>query len=155
MGSVADLRYCAKYPFTRQSKEYLQANGRDFEKVDLDLLNLATERIKEAMSDDSERVKAKYNELGNSREEFLKKELMTYPLAKIIAALSKDRFILTKVGKDGAKKAQHPLQLEPDYGVVEEMSRQFFHVTETQDGLAVPFEEYLNNVRSEERRVGK
>jgi DNA primase large subunit len=146
--TLEDLRFCAKYPFTKEARDYL-----DFLKINLDnlddaMIEYGAKRITESLGDFSKHSREKSEQIRTSKEPYLMNELISYPVSKILASLSEDRALKKKFAKAEAQKAYYFLQLEDSdslYGI----AKQFFHVQREKDVFSVPFQEYLNNMPEE------
>ena len=146
--TLEDLRFCAKYPFTKEARDYL-----DFLKINLDSLDDAmieygAKRITESLGDFSKHSREKSEQIKTSKEPYLMNELISYPVSKILTALTEDRSLKKKFAKAEAQKAYYFLQLEDEdslYGI----AKQFFHAQRDKDVFSVPFQEYLNNMPEE------
>jgi len=145
---MEDLRFCAKYPFTKEAKEYL-----DFLKINLDSIDDATieygaKRITESLGDFSKYAREKSEQIKTSKEPYLMNELISYPVSKILVSLSEDRALKKKFAKAESQRVYHFLQFE-DEETVYSIAKQFFHIQKEKDLFLVPFQEYLNNTPEE------
>jgi len=145
---LEDLRFCAKYPFTKEARDYL-----DFLKVNLDSLDDAmieygAKRITESLGDSSKYAREKSEQIKKSKEPYLMNELISYPVSKILVSLSEDRALKKKFAKAESQRIYHFLQFE-DEETVYGIAKQFFHIQKEKDLFLVPFQEYLNNMPEE------
>lgn len=65
--TLEDLRFCAKYPFTKEARDYL-----DFLKVNLDslddsMIEYGTKRITESLGDFSKYAREKFKQIRTSK----------------------------------------------------------------------------------------
>lgn len=123
------LRFCAKYPFTEEAGEEVL---KDF---NLDNLNdeflEKTEHRIEAALKDSDDPKKHRRMIEDAWENTLIQEIVSYPLTKITAALSSDRYISRKVAGNEAAKTQHYLEME-DSKTGREIAQEILPIEETE-----------------------
>lgn len=146
--ALEDLRFCAKYPFTKEAKEYL-----DFLKINLDTLDdsmieAGATRVTDSLGDSSKYARDRLEQISKAKEPYLMNELISYPVSKILVSLTEDRSLKKKFATAEAQKVYLFLQFEDDetlYGI----AKQFFKVQKEKGAFLVPFQEYLNNMPPE------
>jgi len=126
---MADLAFCAHYPFSRQAKEYVSQHGIE---LTSGILGKAEERVKDAISEGG-RLK-RVAELPAAMEE----ELALYAAARMIISAAANRYLINRYSVAEAKRARdyfdsddsgHPQYLEEvaaDFGIRFEKSGENF-----------------------------
>lgn len=144
-----DLRFCVKYPFTEEAKEYLKSSLRmDLESVEDRFVEAAVERIEKSMKTQAEvNFGERLKEIENSKEPYLTTSLISYPISKIIAGISHDNYIRRRYARAEAGSVRYFLQLDDEENVFR-IGKQIFDVQKTkEDGVySVPLNQYLNNI---------
>jgi DNA primase large subunit len=139
MPSLQDLRFYAKYPFTKDAREYLDSLKLNFENVDVDLLDDASNRIT-SMSREGELLK----EIDSGQEHFLQKWIISYPLSKVLATLSKNMLIKKQFARSQARLVNFFLNFENEETIAK-IGKQLFDIKEKDNKYIVPFYQYLNH----------
>ncbi|NYZ79822.1 hypothetical protein H0N95_01060, partial [Candidatus Micrarchaeota archaeon] len=137
-----DLVFCAKYPFTKEAKEYLSSVSADFSKIGDETIEAASERVKSSLAGSrSDRLK----QINSSKRSYLMNEILTFPLAKILASLNGDYFVRKQFASAESKEVYSLLQLDSDDNLMK-VANQLLSLEKKGDKFAVPVVEYLNNV---------
>jgi DNA primase large subunit len=140
MESLEELRFCAKYPFTKEAKDFLAKADIDLGAVAEDATAMDTARERVAKAKDP---RAELNEINaSSNSDFLTNKIISFPAAKIIALLSGDYSLLRQWARNETRRAYHFLQLE-DEETLAKIASQFFSVTREGSDFVVPFQQYL------------
>ena len=145
---LEDLRFCAKYPFTKEARDYLDFLKINLDSIDDSMIEYGAKRITESLGDPSKRAREKSEQIKTSKEPYLMNELISYPVSKILTSLSEDRALKKKFAKAEAQKVYYFLQFEDNDGLFD-IAAQFFHVQREKETFLVPFQEYLNNMPEE------
>ncbi|MFW5902887.1 MAG: hypothetical protein ACOCTT_03295 [archaeon] len=137
------LRFCAKYPFIEKAREIL----KDFNLNEIgdEFIEEAERRIESALKN-TDNPEKHLRMIRNAWKDTLIREIVTYPLTKITAAQTGDRYIKQKIGKNEAKKTKHYLKLEKPEKI-EEIAKEVFKLEETQNEdkpYKIPMHKYLN-----------
>jgi len=140
--ALEDLRFCAKYPFTKEAKEYIGFLKLNLDNVDDAVLDYSSKRIADSYIDPMKYTREKLTQLQLSKEPYLVNEIISYPISKIIASLSESIILKKKFAKAEAQKVHRFLQSE-DIGTIEAIAGQFFRIEREKDHFLVPFSEYL------------
>lgn len=134
--------FCAKYPFTKEAKDYLASISADFSKIGDETLEAASERVKSSLaSGRSDRLK----QIKSSKYSYLVNEILTFPLAKILAGLNGDYFVRKQFASAEAKDVYYFLQLDSDDNLMK-VADQVLSIEKKGGRFAVPVIEYLNNI---------
>jgi len=131
-----ELKYCAKYPFTNSAKKLIAGMNLDFETIsenDIDfayqsLLNLLTKNY------------VNFKELENSKENYLRQYLISYPLSNMIINLSKSPYLKMKYARMKALQAKRFLNFESSE-VFNKLSDELF-----QTHFEISYQDYLANL---------
>lgn len=143
MDELEHLKFCAKYPFSKQAKEHINYYNVNFEKIDVKTLELAVERIKKAVEGNSpvENFKA----INSTKMmEYLSDLLITYPVANALVSLNGDFFIKKRYARAIADNIYYFLQMEKQE-IVEELASDF-NIKKQGDYFLISLVEYSNNV---------
>jgi DNA primase large subunit len=146
--TLEDLRFCAKYPFTKEARDYLDFLKINLDNLDDSMIEYGAKRITESLGDFSKYAREKFEQIRTSKEPYLMNELISYPVSKILTALTEDRSLKKKFAKAEAQKVYYFLQLENEDSLYD-IAKQFFHVQREKGVFLVPFQEYLNNMPEE------
>lgn len=139
MPTVEELHFCAKYPFSNEARAYVEKNPPA---ALGDLLLTAKQRVLDAF--DRARMREGFLSIKDSRSEtFLKGQIFSYPLARIIVALAEDSRIKREWAYAEAGRVDYFLQLEQDKRVAEKLGEQIFSLEANESGYSVPFYEYI------------
>ena len=139
MMSTEELQFCAKYPFTKQAKDYIKEESIDFSNIEMDFLDYAVKRVQESLDDKVVRP------VVSSAPEILSLDVITFPLAKILASLTKDRYIVTALARGESRRALSFLKFE-DNERIYNIGSQFFDLKKEGEDIIIPFTQYLNAV---------
>ncbi len=126
------MDFMAKYPFSKETKSYLEKEGRDFESLH-DELDYALERAKQSVQGER---KGKWP---------TQTEIYTYPLSKILVSLLNDYYISKKFAKGEAKRVEHLLQGDTEENL-EKLAAEFFDFEKNKSEYLIPVYQYLNYV---------
>lgn len=134
---MADLLFCARYPFTAEAKDYVSKQGLE---LTSGMIEKAEERLQGALS--TGKIK-KIAELAEAREE----ELILYAAARMIVSVANNRYLINRYAVAEAKRASDylssDLSAHPDY--VEKVAGEFgikFEKSGAQ--FLLPLAAYLN-----------
>jgi DNA primase large subunit len=133
---MADLAFCAHYPFSASAKEHVASRKLEFTSS---LLEKAEDRLRDAVKDGKIR---KVPKLEDAQEE----ELALYAICRMIASAAANRYLINRYAVAEAKKTSDYLSGEDksreDY-LVQVASE--FGITFEKDGIRflVPLEKYL------------
>lgn len=144
MATEEELVFAAKYPFSEQAKNYLESMKIDFSKIDSRIFEIAFQRTMQAVENKRD-SKKRLTELNNSRIQFLAEQLISYPVSKIIVALTGSHFIKKQLAVAESSDIYYFLQLENERNV-ENISRQIFSIGKEGNLYTIPFHEYVNNI---------
>jgi DNA primase large subunit len=92
---MADLLFCARYPFTQEAKDYVSKQGLE---LTSGTIEKAESRVKDALS--SGKIK-KIADLPEAREE----ELILYAAARMIVSSANNRYLINRYAVAEAKRA--------------------------------------------------
>ncbi len=143
-----ELVFCAKYPYSLKAKELLESF--DISKVTEEQLEEAVERINNALRG----VNASdFNKITSFSETRLKNAVVSFPLAKLIAACSNEFIIMRKLAEAEAYKTYYFLQADfinsdstvSDEKKFMEVVNRFFKVTRKGNRFGMRFQDFLNN----------
>jgi DNA primase large subunit len=133
-----NLLFSAKYPFTKEARNFVKQTGlklADIDKIEDEIL---LERVKERVS---QGIKGKIESpIGTARESVMQREILSYPLAKILVSLIKKRNLLERYAKAEAELALRFMRREEGEvvkGLAEEMKLEI-------NGEKLPVFTYLN-----------
>ncbi len=134
---MADLLFCARYPFTAEAKAYVSAQGLE---LTSGLVEKAESRVKDALS--TGKIK-KIADLQEAREE----ELILYAAARMIVSSANNRYLINRYAVAEAKRASDYLSsdLSAHLDYVEAVAAEFgvkFEKSGVQ--FLVPLAAYLN-----------
>ncbi len=137
------LKLCAKYPFTEKAKEIL----KDFNlnKIGDEFIKEAERRIESALKN-TDNPEKHLRMIRNAWKDTLIREIVSYPLTKIVAAQTNDRYIKQKIGKNEAEKTKHYLKLEKS-STIEEIAEETLEIEKTENEnkpYKIPIHRYLN-----------
>ncbi len=130
-----------KYPFSGATKELAKWLNFDMASASPMLLDRAKQRAIEGI--ESGRVAVDTKAKG---EKFLIMEILSYPLAKIMVAKTKDKFLIGKYAEAEASAFHSFLMNEPD-DVVESLAKEFGFDVEDE---AIQFTDYLKYLPRDE-----
>lgn len=130
---LEQLRFCAKYPFTREAKE--QAKNINLNDISYETVEQAHDYIEGLLKADAAFFRGKLGDINNSGENYLKREMMLFPLSKIIGGLAEGSVKRDYAGAE-ARKTHYFLQFEEDVGKI---AAEFFHLEQNK----IPFYEFL------------
>lgn len=140
-----ELEYCAKYPFTQKASEKVLKNF-NIDKIRTQYIEKAQNRLENALRDQDDPKKHRRMienaKTSTNGEEFLEKEVVSYPLAKVTAALTNNRYIRKKVANNEAKKTKHYLDMA-DPNTVENIAKEALEIHLDEDTYKIPVKNYL------------
>jgi DNA primase large subunit len=139
---IDDLRFCAKYPFTKEAKQYLDFLKINLDNLDDSALEYGAKRITDSFLDLSRYSRDKAEQIRLSNEPVLVNEIISYPVSRILAALSENMIIKKKFAKAEAQKAYHFLQFE-DIGTIYNIAKELFSIQKDKTAFLIPFQQYL------------
>ena len=143
MSELDDLKFYAKYPFSKEAKEFIEYYNFTFDKVSVEFLESAVSRIKNLIQNNNpvENFKA----INSTKMmDYLKDLLLAYPVSNVLVALNGDFFIRKKYARAVADNVYYFLQRE-EKGVVEKLASDF-DFKKQEDYFLVPFVNYVNNL---------
>ena len=131
------LKYCAKYPFTDSAKKIITELGIDFnnlpeENIDFSYQSLLSLMIKKYLTS---------SDIENSKENFLQKYLIAYPVSNIIINLSKSPFLKTKYARMKSIQTRKFLEGESKE-TIQKLANELFEIENDQ----ISMQEYLRNL---------
>ena len=133
--------FSAKYPFSDATKEIAKWLNFDLASVDPKYLERAKQRVINGIETGTVEVTTK-----TSGEQILLKEILSYPLAKIMVAKTKDRFLIERYAQAEAS-AFHKFLMSESPDNVDTLAKGFgFDIDE---GL-ITFTDYLNYLPHDE-----
>ena len=137
------LKFCAKYPFTERAKEILKDFNLD--EIEDEFIKEAERRVKSALKNTDD-PKKRLRMIRNAWEDTLIREVVTYPLTKIIAAKTNDHYIKQKTAANEAKKTRYYLKLEKPEKI-EKIAKETLDIQKTDEekdkSYKIPMQEYL------------
>ena len=147
MTELDDLKFYAKYPFSKEAKQFIEAINFNFDKVDVEFLESAVTRIKKMIK--------KNNPVENFKSinsttmmDYLKDLLLTYPVSNVLVALNNDFFIKKKYARAVADNVYYFLQREGQEAV--EKLAVDFNFEKQGNNFLINFVDYVNNIPSGE-----
>lgn len=102
-----DLKYCARYPFSEETKELL--NQSEIDLMDPEVLDEAERRVKDLL--DKLSGSATYEIPAN--EKYLKRSIASYGIAKALVSATGNRALKTKYAAAEAKRFRRFLEENP------------------------------------------
>jgi len=139
---LEDLRFCARYPFTKEAKGYLDFLKLDLDGLDDDLLEYSSKRVTDSLSDVHKYVREKFEQIKLAREPYLMKEIVSFPVSKVLVALTEDMLVKKKFARAESQRAYHFLQFEDDK-TLEGIAKQLFTFKKDGKAFLIKFNEYL------------
>ncbi|MEM4554456.1 MAG: DNA primase large subunit PriL [Candidatus Anstonellaceae archaeon] len=132
---MADLAFCARYPFTKEAKDYVSSAGVQLTGL---LIEKAEKRVQEAL--ETGKIK-KVAQLPEAQEE----ELAVYAASRMIVAATSNRYIASRYCIAEAKRAGEYLGADT-YENVQKVAAEMGITFETADqgGFRIPFWQYLS-----------
>ncbi len=129
-----ELAFSVKYPFSSQTKDLAKWINFDFSDVEPRLLDRAKARAIQGIESGHTNV-----ETNTRSEKIMISEILSYPLAKIIVAKTKDRFLIQKYAEAESRSFKNFLMKEsPD--IISVLSKDFgFNVNDK----SISFVDYL------------
>ncbi len=143
MTELEDMKFYAKYPFSKEAKQFIETIGFNFEDVDSDFLEFSVERIKKMIRGNNPVENYKSIE-STKMMDYLKDLLLSYPVSNVLVSLNDNFFIRKKYARAVADNVYYFLQRE-DKKVVEKLAEDFNFKKENSFFL-IPFVEYVNNL---------
>lgn len=143
MSELEDLRFYAKYPFSKEAKQFIEVFNFTFDKVSVDFLESAVSRIKNLIKGNNP-VENLKSINSTKMMDYLKDLLFSYPVSNVLVSLNGDFFIKKKYARAVADNVYYFLQREGKE-VVERLAVDFNF--KKQDGFfLIPFVNYVNNL---------
>jgi DNA primase large subunit len=134
---MADLLFCAHYPFTREAKDYVSKHGLELASS---LVEKAELRVRAALSEGRIRKAA---DLQDAQEE----ELVLYAAARMIVSAANNRYLINRYAVAEAKRASDYLSsdLSAHHAYVDAVAAEF-GITFERSGnqFLVPLANYLS-----------
>ncbi|MEM4348734.1 MAG: hypothetical protein QXN37_04160 [Candidatus Anstonellaceae archaeon] len=131
---MADLSFCARYPFTKEAKEYVSLAKLQLSSM---IIEKAEKRVQEAL--ETGKIK-KVAQLPEAQEE----ELVVYAASRMIVAAASNRYIASRYCVAEAKRASEYLRADTKENVqkvAEELDLEFETIG---GGIRIPFWQYLS-----------
>jgi DNA primase large subunit len=138
MLSLQELQYCARYPFSSRTKELVRWFKFDLEDMDLRVLEAGKNRALAAINYGKLDIEAESNS-----EELLVTQILSYPLAKILVALTRNSFFAKKYAAAEAEQMGKFLENEETH-LLRELAKDFEVPVDNE--LRIPFQDYLNAI---------
>jgi len=133
--ALEKLKYCAKYPFTGSAKQLISEMNLDFTNISEEYIDFAYQNLLSIMT----RKYTKPNEIEISKENFLKKMLVAYPISNIIVNLAKSPALKMKYARFRSLQTRKFLGFE-NKEIIEKLSNELFDIKENK----ISYQEYLN-----------
>ena len=102
---MADLLFCAKYPFTSEAKKYVREQGAD---LDSESLTHAKKRVLQALLD------GKIQKFSESLPSNFPKEIFSYAVSRMLISQTKGRYHINRYAVAESKRASSYLHSETD-----------------------------------------
>lgn len=135
---MADLIFCAHYPFCRQAKEYVSRKGLE---LTSGIVERAEARVRAAISQDGKIRRVA--ELSDAMEE----ELAIYAAARMIISSAANRYLINRYAVAEAKRARDYLDSDDSAhpGHLEEVASEFgIKFEKAGEGYSLPLAAYLS-----------
>ncbi len=143
MSEFEDLKFYAKYPFSKEAKQFIEFYNFTFDKITPEFLESAVERIKKMIRNNNPIENYKSIE-STKMMEYLKDLLFTYPVSNVLVSLNGDFFIKKKYARAVADNVYYFLQREGQEQV--EKLAEDFNLTKEDENFLIPFVEYVNHL---------
>lgn len=135
-----DLRFCAKYPFTNEAKQLLEAEGLRLDKLPGSVLDSSASRVKNASSRAFDSELKQFESLKN--EKSFVDAVASFPVAKLLAARA-GRGVQKALADFEAERASFFLQRDKDDSrVLQRVAAPFFKFALAQS-FSVPLGDFL------------
>ncbi|MFH0986434.1 MAG: hypothetical protein V1911_00125 [Candidatus Micrarchaeota archaeon] len=142
MTEVEDLVFAAKYPFSDEAKKHIEEMKINFDSIGDEYLEAAKGRVEASVQSGASQASKRLAEINSSRAQYLIDTLVTYPLAKILAALNDQDYIKRKFAEAEARDVFYFLQFEDDRTAFH-LAKQIFDVSQDNGKYILPFEQYM------------
>ena len=146
MWEVDELQYCAKYPFSSKTKDVAKWLNFDLNNIEPNVLTRAKQRALEGIESNTIKLEAR-----SHSHKILLTEILSYPVAKIIVGLTRDKFLIKKYAGAEANSLRKSLFYESE-STCRELAQDLGIIV---DNNSVVFTDYVNNIpqRDEYRLV--
>jgi DNA primase large subunit len=142
MIDIEKLRFCAKYPFTNEAKHLLIELNINLQTVPSELIEYSINRMNQLLAADAAFFRDLLNQIRVSKEGFLRNELLSYPISKILVSLCGGR-IKREYAKAEAERVYYFLQFDK---TAEKIAEEIFSLKENRIPLA-KFLEFSKELR--------
>ncbi|PIN83715.1 hypothetical protein COV61_02310, partial [Candidatus Micrarchaeota archaeon CG11_big_fil_rev_8_21_14_0_20_47_5] len=102
---MADLLFCAKYPFTKEAREYVKESEA---KISDEIIARAKKRVLSAL------LEGEIPKFSEVLSENLPKEIFSYAASRMIVSQTKGRYFISRYAVAEAKRAGKYLSTEED-----------------------------------------
>ena len=110
-----ELDYAIRYPFTSRARKVVEEVGFDLEKPPIAVLDRARQRVEGGVDGSFQLVKS-------TSESTLLTELLSYPVSKILVALTKSRSIAQRYSNAESDRLLRELLAYKDHALLEELA---------------------------------